>query len=128
MFRKFTFIWVMIILMILGSLYVKFIYPDQSEAQETQTVDLNTAYHLPPEQIEAWLKDHSVKEVEGMVKQHIENEIKKGAEPVYGTITLNEESNKLVLEKQKSEQKEKKNVAERFFQFVLNKVFSGKEE
>lgn len=128
MFRKFAFIWILIFVTILGSLYVKFIYPDQSQAQENSAqVDLNKAYHLPPEQIEEWLKNHSVEEVQQLVSEHIQNEIKNGAEPVYGTISLNEDSKKIILnnqEKENEKKEENSTFAERLFQFFLNEVFS----
>lgn len=120
MFRKFSLIWAIVFFTILGALYVKFVYPDLSEANEA--IDLHVAYNLPPEQLQEWFEDYSPEEVRTMVEEHIQNEIKNGAEPVYGTITLNEDAQQLVLE---SEQKTKDDSTfiERFIEFLANEAF-----
>ena len=123
MFRKFSLIWATLLVGIIGALYVKYIYPEPSLAQ--QPIDLNEAYNLPSEKIDAWLKNHSQEEVQSLIEEHIENEIQQGAEPVYGTVTLDFDSNQIVMEEITEQGKEESTFLVRFMEFLRSEILSN---
>ena len=76
MFKKFTLFWLTVLVVMGGFLYVRYVYPETSNA--TESVDLYEAYNLSPEQIEKWMDTHSPEEVQKMVEEHILKEIDAG--------------------------------------------------
>jgi len=124
MFKKFTLFWLTVLVVMGGFLYVRYVYPETSNA--TESVDLYEAYNLSPEQIEKWMDTHSPEEVQKMVEEHILKEIENGATPVYGTIALNEKDDPVIMMEQETRE-EDTTFMERFIHFLLEEAFSNKE-
>lgn len=124
MFKKFTLFWLTVLVVIMGFLYVKYVYPETSHANES--VDLYEAYKLSPQQVEKWMDTHSPEEVQKLVEDHIKKEMENGATPVYGTISLNDEDASVTKFEEKTRE-EDSTFMERFIHFLLNEALSNRK-
>lgn len=125
MFKKFSLFWLTVLITLMSFLYVKYVYPETSNASES--VDLYESYNLSHDQVKKWMDTHSPEEVQKLVEEHIQKEIENGATPVYGTISLNEEDASATMNIEQENRTEDSTFVQRFVQFLLDEALSKNE-
>lgn len=128
MLKRFALIWITLIGGVIGWIYVNYIYPEESQAQ--QPIDLVETYNLTNEQIQGWLETYPVEEVESLIANHINQEIQNGAEPIEGTVNIRElmESASIEVAELPNESKEAEQSEDTFFKrlvgFILEELLN----
>lgn len=81
MFKIPTFIKFFVVVIILAFLWIRFVYPDYSEAGHN--INLNEEYNLDSSQVKEWMDTHTTEEVEHLIQAHIDEQVElHGAEPL----------------------------------------------